>query len=84
MLSLFQVVGLLTHLLVFALGIGGLAGVVPLARGRRAGLGLVLMALSMGIVIMEPQWRLGAVGAGLYTTGFLGALWLVLGPERSG
>lgn len=82
MLSLFQIVGLLTHLLVFALGVGGLTGVVPLARGRRAGLGLVLMAISMGVVIMEPQWHLGGAGAGAYTIGFLAALWLVLGPER--
>lgn len=82
-LGLFEVIGLLTHLVVFAIGVGALAGIVPLARGRRAGLGLVLMALAMTIMILEPRWQLGAAAAVAYLTGFAVALWLLLGPVRS-
>lgn len=82
MSSALEVAGLLTHALVLALGVGGLAGVIPLARGRRGGLGLVLMALAMGIVVLEPTWRLGPLSAALYTLAFLSGLWLLLGPEK--
>lgn len=78
----FQVAGLATHILVLLLGLGAIAGVVPLARGRRAGLGLVLMATAMALVVMEPRWRLGAWGALTYTGAFLAALWLLLWPDR--
>lgn len=78
----FQLVGLSTHLHVLALGVGGLLGIIPFARGRRTGLGLLLMAAAMGLVVMEPRWHLGLLGAGAYTLGFLTALWLLLGPEH--
>lgn len=78
----FEVAGLLTHLLVVVLGAGGIIGVVPLARGRRAGAGLLLMAGSMGLVVLEPRWQLGFPGVAAYTMAFLLALWLLLGPER--
>lgn len=80
---MFELVGLLTHLFVFAVGIGAIIGVVPLARGRRAGFGLVLMALAMTVMILEPRWRLGAWAAAAYVVGFAVALWLLLGPVRS-
>ncbi len=80
-LNQFQIAGLLTHLFVFLLGIGGLAGIVPLARGRRAGAGLILMAIAMAVVVLEPQLRFGATGVGVYVVGFLTGLWLLLGPE---
>jgi hypothetical protein len=82
MLNSFQVAGLLTHLFVLLIGAGALAGIVPLAHGRRAGLGLVLMAISMSIVVLEPRLQLGAVGVSAYVVGFLAGLWLLLGPER--
>jgi hypothetical protein len=81
--SSFELAGLLTHLIVFVIGIGALVGVVPLARGRRAGLGLVLMALSMTVLVLEPRWHLGILAAAAYVTGFTIALWLLLGPARS-
>ena len=83
-LSLFEWVGVLTHLIVLFVGLGSLAGLVPLARGRRAGLGLVLMALSMVIMIFEPRWHLGVPAAVVYALMFLIALWLLLGPAQSG
>ncbi|KGB52330.1 hypothetical protein FG91_03607 [Sphingopyxis sp. LC81] len=82
MSSPFELVGLLTHALVLLLGLGGLIGFIPLARGRRAGVGLLLMAGSMALVVMEPRWQLGLVGATAYTVAFLTALWLLLGPVR--
>lgn len=79
--NLFELVGLLTHLFVFALGVGVIIGVVPLARGRRGGFGLVLMALAMTVMTLEPRWRLGAWGAAAYVVVFAVALWLLLGQE---
>ncbi|HJS87109.1 MAG TPA: hypothetical protein VJ779_16755 [Acetobacteraceae bacterium] len=76
------ILGLLTHLLVLGLGVGGLLGLVPLARGRRAGLGLVLMVVAMSIVVPDPHWHLGLAGGVAYVVSFLFALWLLLGPER--
>lgn len=81
MLNLFETVGLVTHLFVFVLGIGALLRIVPLARGRRAGFGLILMAVAMTIMILEPKWQLGTLGAAAYLFGFVIALWLLLGPE---
>ena len=78
----FELVGLLTHALVLILGLGGLVGLIPLARGRRAGAGLLLMAGSMALVVMEPRWNLWLMGAAAYTIAFLAALWLLLGPDR--
>lgn len=34
----------------------------------------------MTIVVLEPLLRLEAVGVGAYVAGFLGGLWLLLGP----
>lgn len=82
MVTPFELVELLTHGFVLLLGLGGLIGLIPLARGRRAGLGLLLMAGSMALVFMEPRWQLGALGATAYTVAFLTALWLLLGPSR--
>ncbi|MBP28067.1 hypothetical protein [Methylobacterium sp.] len=84
MLNAFQVAGLATHALVLLIGLGAILGLVPLARGRRAGFGLVLMATAMTIVVLEPHLRLGAVGVGAYVVGFLGGLWLLLGPGSPG
>lgn len=78
-LNLFELVGLLTHLFVFAIGMGAIAGVVPLARKRRSGFGLILMALAMTIMIFEPRWQLGAGAAAVHVIGFAFALWLLLG-----
>lgn len=83
MLNLFQVLGLATHFFVFVVGIGAIVKIVPLARGRRAGFGLVLMALAMTVMILEPRWQLGAWSAAAYVVGFALALWLLLGPVRS-
>lgn len=80
--SLFESVGLLTHLFVLAVGVGALLGIVPLARGRRAGFGLILMALAMTVMILEPRWQLGAWAAAAYVIGFAVALWLLIGPAR--
>ncbi|MEE3502926.1 hypothetical protein [Acidiphilium acidophilum] len=81
MLNSFQLAGLLTHLFVLVLGIGGIIGIIPLARGRRAGSGLVLMAISMDIVILAPRWNFGTIGVSAYVVGFLAGLWLLLGPR---
>ncbi|MDA8185891.1 MAG: hypothetical protein M0005_11630 [Actinomycetota bacterium] len=76
-----ELVALLLHIGVLAIGVGGMLGVVPLPRGRRSGLGLALMATSMLVLFAAPAWNLGPLG----TTGFLGAfvpgLWLVAGPS---
>lgn len=79
----FELVGLLTHALVLLLGVGGLISLIPLARGRRAGAALLLMAGSMALVVMEPRWQLGLVGATAYTVAFMAALWLLMGPDRT-
>ncbi len=79
----FEVLGLVTHAFVLVLGFGGVFGVIPLARGRRSGYGLLLMALSMALVVMEPRWQLGIVGALVYTAAFMTALWLLLGPNKA-
>lgn len=83
MLTLFEIIGLVSHLFVLIVGVGAIAGVVPLARGRRAGFGLVLMALAMTVMILEPRWQLGAWGGGAYIVGFATAFWLLLGPTKS-
>ena len=76
-----ELVALLLHVGVLAIGVGGMLGVVPLPRGRRSGLGLALMATSMLVLFAAPAWNLGPLG----TTGFLAAfvpgLWLVAGPS---
>lgn len=82
-MTLFELIGLLTHFVIFSVGIGAIWGVVPLARGRRTGFGLVLMALAMTVMILEPTWQLGAWGAMAYIAGFATALWLLLGPQKS-
>ena len=59
----FQVAGLATHALVLLIGLGTILGLVPLARGRRGGFGLVRMATAMTIVVLEPRLRLGRSGS---------------------
>lgn len=59
----FELFELLTHVLVLLLGVGGLIGLIPLARGRRAAAGLLLMAGPMALVVMEPRWQLSLMGA---------------------
>ena len=44
MLNAFRVAGLATHAPGVLIGLGAILGLVPLARGPRAGFGLVLMA----------------------------------------
>jgi hypothetical protein len=80
--STFELAGLLTHLVVLAVGVGGSVGVLPLARRRRSGLGLILMALSMTILILQPRWGLDEWAAVVYVLGFMVALWLLIGPAR--
>lgn len=79
-LAVFELVGLLTHLAVFAIGLGGSVGLVPLARGRRSGLGLILMALAMTVLVLRPRWLPGGWAAAGYVGGFAVALWLLIGP----
>lgn len=83
MLNAFQIAGLVTHALVFLVGVGAILGLVPLARDRRAGFGLVLMAAAMTTVVLEPRLQLGAVGVAAYVVGFLSWLWLLLGPATA-
>lgn len=68
MLNAFQIAGLVTHALVLLIGIGAILGHVPLARGRRAGFGLVLMAAAMTIVVLEPRLQLGMMGSELMSS----------------
>lgn len=49
-LSPFELAGLLTHLAVFVVGLGGSVGILPLARGRRSGLALQ--------PVFQPRWLL--------------------------
>lgn len=83
MLNAFPVAGLATHALVLLIGIGAILGLVPLARSRRAGFGLVLMAAAMTIVVLEPRLQFGAVGAAAYVVGFLSGLRLLLGSAST-
>lgn len=83
-LSPFEVAGLLTHLVVLVVGVGGIAKVVPLPRGPRSGLGLTLMALAMIVLVVWPRWQLpgGWAAAATYAVGFALSLWLLVGPVR--
>lgn len=83
MLNALQIAGFVTQALVFLFGVGSILGPVPLARGRRAGFGLVLMAAAMTIMVLEPRLQSGAVGGGAYVVGFLSELWLHLGPATA-
>jgi len=83
-LSPFELAGLLTHLDVFVVGLGGSVGILPLARGRRSGLGLILMALSMTVLVLQPvfqpRWLPDGWTAIGYVVGFAIPLWLLIGP----
>ena len=79
-LSPFGLAGVLTHLVVLVIGVGRLVGLVPLARRRRSGLGLVLMALAMAVLVAPPLGRLGELAAVGYVVAFAVALWLLIGP----
>ena len=77
----FELAGLLTHLVVFAIGVSGSLGLVPLPRGRRSGLGLTLMALAMAILVLQPGAPWSTLAAASYTVAFALALWLLIGPS---
>lgn len=82
-LSPFDLAGLLTHLAVLGLGVAGVAGVVALPRRRRSGLGLILMALAMAAIVIEPRSATGEfVQAVVHVVLFAIALWLLIGPVR--
>lgn len=83
-LSSHELVGLLTHIVVFAIGAGAIAGILPLARGRRSGFGLVLMALAMGVFTTQPRWPFEELMTIGYVGIFIAALWLLIGPARPG
>lgn len=79
----FLLAGLLTHLVVLGLGVGGMARLVPLPRGRRSGLGLVLMALAMAALMLPARGTAMRTVAGLAHAALFGiALWLLVGPMR--
>lgn len=79
-LTPFEMAGLLTHLAVLVIGVGGTVSVVPLARGRRSGLGLVLMALAMAVLVLQPRLNFGWWAVASYVAGFAVALWMLIGP----
>lgn len=81
-LSPLEMSGLLTHLMVFLVGIGGIAKLLPLPRGPRSGLGLTLMALAMSVSLVWPHWQRPGewAAAAIYAAGFAVALWLLVGP----
>lgn len=82
-LSLFDLAGLLTHVAVLGLGLAGIADVVALPRGRRSGLGLVLMAVAMAALMIEPRSARGELlQAGIHVVLFSLGLWLLIGPVR--
>lgn len=81
--SLLPAVGLLTHAGVLVIGIGGILRLIPLSRGRRSGIGLTVMALVMALLMEPPSWLPSWTTATLYTAGFGGAFWLVIGPART-
>lgn len=81
LLNAFDVAGLTTHVVVLLLGVGGIMGRVALPRGRRSGLGLVLMALAMAVLVVRPSGRgAGLVAAAVHLVSFGVALWLLVGP----
>lgn len=82
-LANYELVGIVTHLFVLAVGVGGMANWVPLPRGRRSGLGLVLMALSMFLLMFAPRWQLDFLAAAGHAGLFFLALWLLLAPPRA-
>lgn len=73
-------VAMLAHVGVLVTGVGGILGVVPLPRGRRSGIGLVLMAASMLVLFATPTWIPEAFGAAGFVATFMPGLWLVAGP----
>lgn len=83
-LSPFETVGLLTHLVVLVIGMGGIAKILPLPRGRRSGLCPTVMALAMTVLVVWPRWQQSGdwVAAMVYAAGFAAAFWLLVGPVR--
>mgnify|MGYP001240628121 CR=1 FL=1 len=77
-----EIVGLLTHLGVLGIGLLGLLGVVGLPRGRRSGIGLMSMALAMGVITIGPQYALPIPAIAAYIVLFALGLWLLIGPIR--
>ena len=76
-----ELVALLLHVGVLAVGVAGMLGVVPLPRGRRSGLGLALMATSMLVLFAAPAWNLGPLATTGFLVAFVPGLWLVAGPS---
>lgn len=83
-MALVELISLLTHLGVFIRGLGGIMKVMPLPRGRRSGLDLILMALAMTILAVGPRRWFGELVALSYAVTFVVALWLLIGPVGSG
>ena len=80
-LNAFDVAGLTTHVVVLLLGVGGIFGRVALPRGRRSGLGLLLMALAMAVLVVRPSGQgTSLLAAGAHFVLFGVALWLLVGP----
>lgn len=77
---LVEFIGLLTHAFVLLLGLGGMLRIIPFPRGRWTGVGLILMALSMMLLVVAPRLASPMSGALVYAIGFVVALWLLLGP----
>lgn len=75
---------LLAHVGVLIIGMAGMLGILPLPRGRRSGLGLALMAISMLMLFASPAWNQGLLGAAGFLATFGPGLWLVAGPGRGG
>ena len=81
-MSVVEIAGFATHTLVLLLGLGGVLGIIPLARGRRGGAGLILMAVAMTVLVAAPRLPSPLTASMAYVVGFLAALWLLLGPDR--
>ncbi len=80
-LSAFDFAGLLTHAVVLGIGLGGIARQVTLPRGRRSGVGLVLMAAAMALLFTRPTASVTRFAVGLAHVVIFGiALWLLVGP----
>lgn len=74
---------LVVHVGVLSVGVAGMLGALPLPRGRRSGLGLALMAISMLVLFAEPAWNLGPLATSGFLVTFMPGIWLVAGPAGS-
>lgn len=76
----YELAGLITHVVVLGLGLGGIARCIRLPRGPRTGVGLVLMALSMFVLAFGPISGFGWLVTFAHPVLFGVALWLLIGP----